>query len=205
MPPKEERKKKFQPFVSTIDPNKHADALKEIEIRHAEDARMAELAAEEALEEECEEEEDEEYFEELLGNEDSTIVGRIDLAFPETIDEFADSELCYPPSYYTLSPKERLLLLYAENFRHQFIINNPNRRPLVLALPNECKVQKFVSTTIRPTAFLHVPLIRNAEECAKFVADFIIYEPLEDMMSFILLAVESSSVISNTADSSDAH
>ncbi|KAL9897654.1 coiled-coil domain-containing protein lost boys [Glossina fuscipes fuscipes] len=156
---------------------------------------MAELAAEEALEEECEEEEDEEYFEELLGNEDSTIVGRIDLAFPETIDEFADSELCYPPSYYTLSPKERLLLLYAENFRHQFIINNPNRRPLVLALPNECKVQKFVSTTIRPTAFLHVPLIRNAEECAKFVADFIIYEPLEDMMSFPTRLISPASLL----------
>uniref|UniRef100_A0A1A9W7D8 Probable deoxycytidylate deaminase n=1 Tax=Glossina brevipalpis TaxID=37001 RepID=A0A1A9W7D8_9MUSC len=184
MPPKAEKKKKLQPFVSTIDPSRHAEALKQLEDRHAEEARLAEIAAEEALEEEGEEEEDEEYSEELMENEDAIMIGRIDMAFPETTEEFADSELCYPPSYYTLSPKERLILLYVENFRHQYIINNPNRRPLVMALPNECKVQKFVCTTIRPTAFLHVPLIRNAEECAKFVADFIIYEPLEDMMSF---------------------
>ncbi|XP_046804386.1 coiled-coil domain-containing protein lobo-like [Lucilia cuprina] len=47
-------------------------------------------------------------------------------------------------------------------------------------------MNKFVCATIRPTSFLHKPLIRNAEECASIVADFIIYEPLDDMMSFVL-------------------
>ncbi|KNC23965.1 Coiled-coil domain-containing protein lobo, partial [Lucilia cuprina] len=131
-------------------------------------------------------------------NKYSHQVGRIDLSFPETVEEFKDSIHCHPPSYYTISAKERLLLLHAENFRHQFVINNSNRRPLVLALPNECNVQvsilsdlkKFVCATIRPTSFLHKPLIRNAEECASFVADFIIYEPLDDMMSFRFTIVQ---------------
>ncbi|XP_037813549.1 coiled-coil domain-containing protein lobo [Lucilia sericata] len=180
-----------QPYISKakikIDPHKHDDQIKSIEEAHQETARLAEMEAENADIEEASYEEEEELEDlkiETVQNEDSRQVGRIDLSFPETVEEFKDSIHCYPPSYYTLSAKERLLLLYAENFRHQFVINNSNRRPLVLALPNECNVQKFVCTTIRPSSFLHKPLIRNAEECASFVADFIIYEPLDDMMSF---------------------
>lgn len=42
-------------------------------------------------------------------------------------------EEIYPLSYTTTTPKERLLLFYAENFRRQL----NKLRPLVLAVPNQ--------------------------------------------------------------------
>lgn len=128
-----------------IDPHKHDNLIKAIEDAHREADRLAEFEAENECGEEDlisgEEEELAEYETESTLLEDPFQIGRIDLSFPETIDEFKDSVHCYPPSYYTLSPKERLLLLYAENFRHQFVVQNTKRRPLVLAIPNECNVQ----------------------------------------------------------------
>ena len=134
-----------QPYVSKakikIDAHKHDEQIKAIEEARRIEAALAEMEAEceeeEFGEESYEGEEEEIHFE----YEDPFQVGRIDLSFPESTEEFKDSDQCYPPSYYTLSPKERLILLYAENFRHQFVINNCKRRPLVLALPNECNVQ----------------------------------------------------------------
>lgn len=131
-----------------IDIKKHEEKLKEIDARRASDRRLNEYdeegEGEEEMSEECEEEEEEELV--VLSFEDATKVGLIDLSFPENREEFETSEQCYPPSYYTLSIKERLTLMYVENFRHQFVIKNRYRRPLVLALPNECNVQ--VSKTV---------------------------------------------------------
>ncbi|EDW66467.2 coiled-coil domain-containing protein lobo isoform X1 [Drosophila virilis] len=170
---------KYKKFSGTIDPNKHAAKLKEIEERRTEELEMSY-----EFEEEMEEEESEFEYEESelsLSEGDPAIqIGKIDLSFPETTEEFQDSPQCFPPSYYTLSSKERLLLLYAENFRKQFVLSHPRRRAMVLALPNECKVQKFVCTTIRPTAFAYPELVSSVEEIAKFVADFVQYEPMED-------------------------
>ncbi|XP_013106494.1 coiled-coil domain-containing protein lobo isoform X1 [Stomoxys calcitrans] len=162
-----------------LDPHNHYEAIRDIERRHMEDN------AEEGEVEEQLENEDNLELEDVVPSDipDGPDIGRIDISFPETIDDFKDSELCYPPSYYTLSPKERLLLLYAENFRHQFALNNHKSRPLVLAPPNECNVQKFVCTTIRPTSFLNIDL-RSIEGIASFVADFIIYEPFDDTIHF---------------------
>lgn len=104
--------------------------------------------------------------------------GIIYTCFPEYRDkpEFAN----LTESYFTLSPKEKLLLLFAENFRRQFKERYSSRRPLVLSVENECQVQKFVSTTIRPTTFVEFPvLIDNWQACASFVADHILYECLE--------------------------
>ncbi|XP_054725262.1 coiled-coil domain-containing protein lobo-like [Anastrepha obliqua] len=198
MPPKKKGnvgKKKVD--IVRVDPKKHEAKLKEIEKRHiAEALAEQELLEEMLLEEEEMIEEEDEGDEDWSDIEPAFNVGRIDLSFPETAAEFANSPQCYPPSYYTLSPKERLLLLYAENFRKQFATFYPKRRPLVLALPNECNVQKFVCTTIRPTAFIHIPLIGSEEECARFVADFIVYEPLEDVTKF-LTKFNSSPLIDN--------
>lgn len=46
-----------------------------------------------------------------------------------------------PDTYRSVSDKERLLLWYAENFRRQFHARHANRRPLLLACENECRVQ----------------------------------------------------------------
>lgn len=132
------QKNKKSPGV--IDPNKHAAKLKEIEDRNAEELDMF-FGYEEEGEEEFSEFENVESEFSLSEGDPAAQIGRIDLSFPETREEFQDSPQCYPPSYYTLSPKERLLLLYAENFRRQFVLNYPRRRAMVLALPNECNVQ----------------------------------------------------------------
>lgn len=105
--------------------------------------------------------------------------GTIYTCFPQRSPENEEFSH-FPVSYFTLSEKEKLLLLFAENFRRQYKEVYPSRRPLVLAVENECRVQKFVSTTIRPTTFVEFPeLIDNWQACASFVADHIEYEPLE--------------------------
>lgn len=104
--------------------------------------------------------------------------GTIYTCFPESRNNREFSYL--PESYFTLSPKEKLLLLFAENFRRQFKEHYSHRRPLVLAVENECQVQKFVSTTTRPATFIEFPdLIDNWQACASFVADHILFESLE--------------------------
>ncbi|XP_039968942.1 coiled-coil domain-containing protein lobo-like [Bactrocera neohumeralis] len=188
MPPKSKTQgAKKKDDIVRIDPKKHEPKLKEIKERLTADVLAApEEALDEVLLDEEEMYEEENAVEEQYSEIESPLfVGHIDLSFTETANEFANSPQCYPPSYYTLSPKERILLLYAENFRKQFVTLYPDRRPLVLALPNECNIQKFVCTTIRPTAFIYIPLIGSEIECAKFVADFIIYEPPEDIMKFV--------------------
>lgn len=116
--------------------------------------------------------------------------GTIYTCFPQRSlenDEFSH----LPVSYFTLSEKEKLLLLFAENFRRQFKEVYPSRRPLVLAVENECRVQKFVSTTIRPATFVEFPdLIDDWQACASFVADHIKYEPLD----------ESTRIVSKTSN-----
>lgn len=121
-------------------------------------------------------------FAETLNGEDELFetshrdTGRILLNF---IDGEADKYPNYPSSYYTFSAKERLLLIYTENFRRQFIADNPERASLVLAVHNECGIQKFVSTSIRPSALLFPELINSWSAVSQYVADTIVYQPLE--------------------------
>lgn len=112
-------------------------------------------------------------------NEISSInnVGQISLAF---VDGDSNKYSEFPSTYYTFSAKERLLLIFAENFRRQFIHDFPNRKPLILVVLNECEIQKFVSTTIRPSVFLYPELIDDWQSIGRFISDFITYEPLPD-------------------------
>lgn len=112
-------------------------------------------------------------------NEISSIknVGQISLAF---VDGEPNKNSEFPSTYYTFSAKERLLLIFTENFRRQFIHDFPNRKPLIFVVPNECGIQKFVSTTIRPTVFLYPELIDDWKPIARFISEFITYEPLPD-------------------------
>lgn len=115
-------------------------------------------------------------------------VGRIDTGFPEQSDDaFTFDDIGpFPASYRRTGAKERLLLLFAENYRQQFGARfGRQRRPPVLAPPNECGVQKFVSTTIRPTYVLHTALIGSWRAMAAFVADFVHFEPLDDPLNMV--------------------
>lgn len=115
-------------------------------------------------------------------SDDGHDIGKISLEFIDA-DPVKYSE--YPSTYHTFSAKERLMLIFVEYFRRQFIATYPNRKRLVLAIPNECDIQKFVSTTIRPTSFLFCELIDCWNGPARFVADFIKYEPLEDQLQLV--------------------
>uniref|UniRef100_A0A182QJG2 Uncharacterized protein n=1 Tax=Anopheles farauti TaxID=69004 RepID=A0A182QJG2_9DIPT len=105
---------------------------------------------------------------------------------PETIE--------FPETYRTLSSKEKLVLLFAENFRRQYREKFPNRQPLVLAPVNECGVQKFVCTTLRPSVLLFPDLIGSWQDIAAFVADYIVYEPLVNQVNMLPFGTELDAV-----------
>lgn len=115
-------------------------------------------------------------------SDDGNDIGKISLEFIDA-DPVKYSE--YPSTYHTYSAKERLMLIFVEYFRRQYIATCPDRKRLVLAIQNECDIQKFVSTTIRPTSFLFYELIDCWNGPARFVADFINYEPLEDQLQLV--------------------
>ncbi|XP_051879591.1 dynein regulatory complex subunit 7 isoform X2 [Pristis pectinata] len=84
----------------------------------------------------------------------------------------------YPPSYQKNTTKEQVMLQYAENFSQQYKYLYPDRKPLLLSPLNECKIQKFVSTTLRPTLLNHKELY-TWKGCAEFVSDFLIVDSLD--------------------------
>ncbi|NWI60343.1 DRC7 protein, partial [Calyptomena viridis] len=83
-----------------------------------------------------------------------------------------------PSSYKTNSCKEKKLLLIADHFLQQYTHVCPDRKPLFLHPVNECGVEKFVSTTLRPT-LLPYPELHNWSGCASFVANYLTREPLK--------------------------
>ncbi|KAK7870669.1 hypothetical protein R5R35_009838 [Gryllus longicercus] len=112
-------------------------------------------------------------------------LGLIHLCWPLQAPEDAKK---FPPSYYENNSKEKLTLLYAENFRQQFHFIFPDRKPLLLAADNECGLQKMVCTTIRPTR-LPYPELSNWEGCAHFVADHLVYVPLHKPTRFVSASI----------------
>jgi len=81
------------------------------------------------------------------------------------------------------SKKEALCLEYVRQFREKFVALFPKRRELFLAPQNEWGCAKFVCTTVRPTLLPYEQLYEK-EALAKFVADFLHYEPLESPDAF---------------------
>ncbi|KAM3920678.1 dynein regulatory complex subunit 7 [Leptodactylus fuscus] len=83
----------------------------------------------------------------------------------------------FPSSYTENSPKEQTLLNLAENFCRQYTHLYPDRESLFISPLNECGVEKFVCSTLRPT-LLPYPELYHWEECARFVSEFVTMEPL---------------------------
>ncbi|NXD39039.1 DRC7 protein, partial [Copsychus sechellarum] len=83
-----------------------------------------------------------------------------------------------PSSYKTNSQQEKELLQLADHFFQQYTHLCPDRKPLFIHPLNECGVQKFVSTTVRPT-LLPFPDLYYWSGCASFVCDYLIMEPLK--------------------------
>ncbi|KAF9822940.1 hypothetical protein SFRURICE_012094 [Spodoptera frugiperda] len=104
-------------------------------------------------------------------------LGVVNMCWPEITEPVFETRTCFPPSYYTNSPKERLLLAYAENFRRQYNFHFKLRKPILLQVPNECGLQKMVCTSIRPTK-LNFDETHTWEGVASLVSDYFDYEPL---------------------------
>ncbi|XP_068024507.1 dynein regulatory complex subunit 7 [Melanerpes formicivorus] len=83
-----------------------------------------------------------------------------------------------PASYRSNSVREEQLLSLAARFLQQFSLLCPDRKPLLLCPANECGVEKFVSTTLRPTLLPYAELY-SWDSCASFVSDFLTMEPLK--------------------------
>ncbi|XP_008199980.1 dynein regulatory complex subunit 7 [Tribolium castaneum] len=105
-------------------------------------------------------------------------LGLIKLCWPEIEHPEFENRVNFPESYLANSNKEKLLLLYTENFRRQFSYKYPHRKQLFLASNNECGMQKMVCNTIRLTT-LPYPEIETWQDCAKFVGNALRFEPFE--------------------------
>lgn len=68
-------------------------------------------------------------------------LGLIKLCWPNVHHSIFEERENFPESYVTNNDKEKLLLLYSENFRLQFCNKYPYRKPLFLACENECGIQ----------------------------------------------------------------
>uniref|UniRef100_UPI00358FF4C0 dynein regulatory complex subunit 7 isoform X2 n=1 Tax=Myxine glutinosa TaxID=7769 RepID=UPI00358FF4C0 len=87
----------------------------------------------------------------------------------------------FPASYRQNSPEEQHLITHAENFSSQFSFLYPDRKPLLLAPRNECGMEKFVCTTLRPTLLPHHELYMW-DACAHFVADYLELQFLDSVV-----------------------
>nr|XP_014352781.1 PREDICTED: dynein regulatory complex subunit 7 [Latimeria chalumnae] len=97
--------------------------------------------------------------------------------FSESEEVFIDTS-GFPSTYKNNSQKEKLMLAFAENFRQQYAHLFPDRKPLFLTPRNECGIEKFVSTTIRPTLLSYEELY-SWDGCAEFVSDYLTMYPLK--------------------------
>ncbi|XP_037396692.1 dynein regulatory complex subunit 7 isoform X4 [Pygocentrus nattereri] len=130
-------------------------------------------------EEEEEEEEEDEGLRELRELEETLSRVRIAPSAPHLLVQKAEGDQSeWPVSFRQNSTREKLLLAMADNFRCQYAHLYPDRKPLLLCPVNECGVQKFVSTTLRPT-LLPYPELYHWQGCASFVSDFLSLEPLD--------------------------
>lgn len=72
-------------------------------------------------------------------------LGVINLCWPKFLEPpepELETRTCFPWPYYTNTPKERMLLSYAENFRRQMhFYFKHTRKPLLLQAPNDCGLQ----------------------------------------------------------------
>lgn len=72
-------------------------------------------------------------------------LGVINMCWPkflEAPEPELETRTCFPWTYYTNTPKERMLLSYAENFRRQMHFHfKHTRKPLLLQAPNDCGLQ----------------------------------------------------------------
>ncbi|XP_053304474.1 dynein regulatory complex subunit 7 [Spea bombifrons] len=105
-----------------------------------------------------------------------------------------DNDIEFPSSYKTNSRKERILLDLAENFCRQYAHLYPDRKPLFTCPQNECGVEKFVCTTLRPT-LLPYPELYSWDGCARFVSEYLVMQPLHPPLELPRMLLSSSTAL----------
>ena len=98
----------------------------------------------------------------------------LDEQFPNQLSENI------PRCYTSNTVKEELILEHVTEFARDFpiIYEDHIDRQLFLFPENECGLQKFICTTVRPTKLGFLELY-NYDSCAEFISKFMIYEELD--------------------------
>ena len=91
-----------------------------------------------------------------------------------------NSEIDANPLSQRNTQNEETILDYAEHFRQQYMYLYKNRHSLLLTCENEAGLEKFVSTTLRPS-LIHQDALFDWQGCSEFVADAIKPVMLEDV------------------------
>ena len=99
-----------------------------------------------------------------------------------------------PRCFYENTSKEELVLEHVLEYKRQFKVIYDPLRKLILAPKNERGLRKFICTTIRPTKLPYVELY-DWDKCAKFVADYLDYEELEDPIHFPKIVPAPSNIL----------
>lgn len=69
------------------------------------------------------------------------------------------------------------------SIKKQFGQLYPERRPILLVAPNECGIDKFICSTIRPSQMSFTEFF-YWQGPANFLPGYLVYEPLEDPLYF---------------------
>ncbi|KAF4672862.1 hypothetical protein FOL47_011281 [Perkinsus chesapeaki] len=110
---------------------------------------------------------------------------------------FCSADLGIPPflkSYAANSKQEERLLQHARDFQARFSQTYGEERQLYLYPSNEIGVPKFLPTTLRPLK-LSYPELNELKSCAKFIANYIAYEPLKDPAAFPTVVCSPSTTL----------
>lgn len=103
-----------------------------------------------------------------------------------------------PRSFKQNSAKEQLMLRHVKKYIAQFAIAYDSelkrKRKLFLCPPNECGVEKFICSTIRPTKLAYLEFYEY-DKCAAYVANFITYEPLTNPIDYPFVIASPSNVL----------
>jgi hypothetical protein len=110
------------------------------------------------------------YGSEVIGEKKRKLETQAEVAKISRMQSIDPQDL--PTTYSSNSEEEKLVLEYVENFRRQFVQLYPERKELLLCPRNECGVEKFICTTIRPTKLEYNELY-DLKACAMFVAEHI--------------------------------
>ncbi|XP_062856913.1 dynein regulatory complex subunit 7 [Trichomycterus rosablanca] len=125
------------------------------------------------MDEDKDEGEEDEALRDLRELEQTLSGMHIDPSAPHMLEHKREVDVSeWPASYRGNSTQEKLLIAMAENFRCQYAHLYPDRKQLLLCPVNECGVQKFVSTTVRPTLLPYAEFY-HWQGCASFVSDFL--------------------------------